>query len=95
MATTIQEIDGFMAAAVAALSSGDFKTARVKAICAQGLMATVPESAANNESMKFNPEGIQNFILSVDRAEKASGGSGVGADAGAGASLRRTNLRYV
>lgn len=86
---SVDEINSYMDAAVAALDGGDYATARLKAVCAQGLMSVIPKSAKGNSSLEYSAEGIRDFIAGVRAAEKAASAGN------SSTAVRRTKITYV
>lgn len=76
---TTGEINELMNAAVTAIGTGDFPTAYIKALQAQGLMLAKPRSSYEREELEWYPEKIEQFLNRVNdlkrSAATAAGGS--------------------
>ncbi|MEZ6097248.1 MAG: hypothetical protein R3C03_23995 [Pirellulaceae bacterium] len=83
---TLDDVSTLMSEANTALGSGDYDTAELKAVSAQGLLAALPNQAAKSGfaggSQGFRHETINEFLenvrklraRAVQRANAASGG---------------------
>ncbi len=79
MATSlIDQLDGYMSTALSALAGGDYATALNNALCAQGIIATLPKatrsagSGGGEQSAAWDAAGIENFIRRLQQQLGAS-----------------------
>ena len=86
---SLADVNTEMAAAVAALKSANYATALTRAICAQGLIAAIPDSVGpDSTQLEWNFDRIKEFVASV-RREKAT------AAATTHGGFQRTKVNYV
>jgi hypothetical protein len=70
-------------AAVIAIQAGDYATALRKALIAQALLATVPDSTLGNDELRWGRQAIDELIVNLRRQQAA----GVG--------LQQTKISYA
>lgn len=68
---TIAEINNEMSQAVAAVRAGDYATAFVHAICAQGLLAVKPDTTFSDEELTYDREAIANFAAEMKKLSRS------------------------
>ena len=72
---SLSEVEAEMAAAVAALKSGDYDTALVRAMCAQGLIAVSPDfehsTGQSERKVSWSLDRIDKFIERIERRLKS------------------------
>ena len=73
----VSQLNAYMAAATAALASGDYPTALNNALAAQGLIACLPKvsrsagTGGGDMSASWDPVGIDNFIRRLRQQQGA------------------------
>jgi len=81
------DVNTAMAAAIAALESGDLATALTKALAAQGYLAAMPNSSTGETELSWSDARIQQFVENLRRQQTVSAVSTNG--------LRRSKTTYV
>ncbi len=71
---SLADVNTEMAAAVAALKSGDYSAALLSATCAQGLLAGIPDSLKSGEEFRWRDRDIELFVSRIERLRKGSAG---------------------
>jgi hypothetical protein len=74
----IDQLNAYMAAAIAAQAAGDYATALNNALAAQGMVATLPNirrgagTGGGDMAASWDPAGIDNFIRRLRQQQGAS-----------------------
>jgi hypothetical protein len=74
----VDSVNSAMAAAVAALQSGDFSTALQQAIAAQGFLALIPRTShsagvgGGAHAFEYSPQAIDEFVKNLRRQQSAA-----------------------
>ena len=77
MASLIDQLNSYMSAALTALGGGDYATALNNALCAQGIIGTLPKatrsagSGGGEQSAAWDAVGIDNFIRRLRQQQGA------------------------
>lgn len=89
MAVNVTQLNALVDAAVSAIGTGDYSTARTKLLQAQAMLAAIPDRRQGDLELRYIRDTIPNLLRQVNGLIAATGnGSTTGA-------IQTTKTRYV